>query len=808
MRQFSYFFILLFLIFHSITFAQKKVLNAIRTDEKITIDGKIDESVWDTAPIATDFISYSPDNGTPAEKNKKTEVRIIYNNDAIYVAAKMYDNEPDKILKQITKRDASGIYDNFGIFINGFNDSQQDFRFYVSASGVQADCISNIDAIEDFSWNAVWDSEAKITDFGWVVEMKIPYAALRFPSNNEQTWGLNFYREVRRTRQSYTWNHIDNNISNENIQAGLLEGIENIVTPTRLFFNPYASYYLTNEETEELKGEFKAGLDIKYGVTDAFTLDVILVPDFGQTKFDNVILNLTPFEQEFNENRPFFTEGVDLFTKEKLVYTRRIGGAPSYYPELDENEVINDYPSNVNIINAIKFSGRTNGNLGIGVLNAVTQETTTEITNTETNETYTEVVEPVANYNVLVFDQRIRDNSSISFVNTSVIRDGKFRDANVSALLFNLNTKKNTYNVDGNFNYSYINEYGNEGVSQGFDTTLRFAKTSGNFRASIGGQYVSEDYDCNDLGINFITHYSSLSGNISYRILEPTNTFNKLESTLGYYSEFDNETGYIQKNELSLNTFAYNLKNDSFSFNILCRPTEIYNFYEPGSIDESTYFIEPKFIGATFNYSSNYNRKFAIDFIPRYRLYDQENREDYGVIISPSYRFNDHFTANIDFDFYRQNNNIGRIELDEYDSTNETIFARRNIVTYVNTINGKYAINNAMNIYLAVRHYWSYTTNLQYYNLLEDGTIENNDNYKVNNDINFNSWNFDLSYSWWFAPGSEMYILYRNNSLLQENNYNPNYFENTKDVVSWNDLNQIFSISIRYHIDYNSFKKK
>ena len=795
------------LLLPHLAFSQKKVLNAIKTDDKIVIDGKFNESVWESAAIANDFISYSPDNGKPADQDKRTEVRIIYNNDAIYIAAKMYDNEPDKILKQITKRDASGIYDNFGVFINGFNDGQQDFRFYVSASGVQADCISNVDGFEDFTWNAVWDSEARITDLGWEVEMKIPYAALRFPSNNVQTWGLNFYREIRRTQQSYTWNFINNNISNENVQAGILEGIENIKTPTRLFFNPYASFYLTTGATEKPKGEFKGGLDIKYGITDAFTLDAILIPDFGQTKFDDVILNLTPFEQEFNENRPFFTEGVDLFSKGNLIYTRRIGGAPSYYPVLGENETVNDYPSSVNIINALKFSGRTNGDLGIGVLNAVTQETTTEITNTETNETRTEVVEPVANYNVLVLDQRIRDNSSISFVNTSVIRNGDYRDANVSALFFDLNTKKNTFNVDGDFNYSFVNNYANQENTQGYDTTLRFAKTSGKFRGSIGGQYVSEDYDCNDLGINFITHYSSLFGNASYRILEPTKTFNQFNTTLSYYSEFDNNSGKIQRNELSLNTFAYNLKNDSFGVNILGRPTEIYNFYEPGSFDQSSFFIEPKYIGAYLTYSSNYNRKFAIDIIPSYRLYDQENRENYGLLISPRYRFNDHLLVNLDYDYYRQNNNIGRIELYEFDETNDKIFARRNLVTHVSTLNGKYAINNTMNILLAVRHYWSYSKNEQFYTLLDDGTVEINNDYDQNNDINFNSWNFDLSYSWWFAPGSEMYILYRNNSLSYNNEYKPRFIENANDILKWENLNQIFSISLRYHIDYNSFKK-
>jgi hypothetical protein len=178
----------------------------------------------------------------------------------------------------------------------------------------------------------------KITDFGYVIEMKIPYAALRFPEKDKQTWGLNFFREVRRERQKYTWSPIDNKIGAISQQAGLLTGIENIKTPTRLFLIPYSSFYLSGSETQKTKGELKGGLDIKYGINDAFTLDAILVPDFGQTKFDNVVLNLGPFEQQFNENRPFFTEGTDLFSKGNLLYSRRIGQTPDLNLNLAENE--------------------------------------------------------------------------------------------------------------------------------------------------------------------------------------------------------------------------------------------------------------------------------------------------------------------------------------------------------------------------------------------------------------------------------------------------------------------------------------
>jgi len=407
--------ILLFFAFLSFSaYSQKKTLQAKSTIENITIDGKIDEEAWKTAPIATDFIMFEPDNGKPISENKKTEVKVLYDNTAIYIYAKLYDNEPGKILKEITQRDIIGTADVFGVFINGFNDGQQDFQFFVSASGVQMDRLATEDGgvapdnfNQDFSWDAVWDSKIKITDFGWVVEMKIPYAALRFSKSEIQTWGLNFYRGIRRDRQSYTWSPIENKTQATRTQNGVLEGIENIKTPTRLFFIPYSSYYY-EKNTWGSENKFKAGIDIKYGINDSFTLDAILVPDFGQTKFDNVILNLSPYEQQFTENRPFFTEGTDLFNKGNLFYSRRIGGAPRFKPEdYDKTtERIVDAPATVNLLNALKISGRTKDGLGIGVFNAITETTYGTVENKITSEKRKGIVEPLTNYNELVLDQR------------------------------------------------------------------------------------------------------------------------------------------------------------------------------------------------------------------------------------------------------------------------------------------------------------------------------------------------------------------------------------------------------------------
>ena len=785
----------------------KKSLQTKFSDEKISIDGKFNEEIWKNAAVATDFIMISPDNGKPELKERKSEIKVVYNNDAIYIAATLFDNEPTKIRKELTTRDNFATADHFGVFLNGYNDGQQEFRFFVSAAGVQADVLYTDSNGEDSSWNAIWDSHTEITDFGWTVEMKIPYAALRFSSENKQTWGLNFYREIMRDRQQFTWNLIDNKIGSEANQAGILEGIENIKTPTRLFLIPYSSFYLNSNEAQT-KGELKGGLDIKYGINDAFTLDAILVPDFGQTAFDKVELNLGPFEQQFSENRPFFTEGTELFSKGNLVYSRRIGGSPSTYPETNSDEEVVKYPSNVNLLNALKISGRTKSGLGIGFLNAVTKKTFADIKNTTTGETRQEAVEPLANFNVFVLDQRFRKNSSVSFINTNVTRNGYFRDANVSALVFDLNTKKNTYNMNGDFKYSYINEYKTFEDRKGINTSYNLQETSGNYRYGLGGQYVSKYFDNNDLGINFQAHYHALYGNASYRILKPTKTFNSFSLYTNLYSEFDNRTGRIQAANINVNINSTNKKNDYYGFGFNIRPVEIYDFYEPRTFDEKKFLKVPEFVNFFANISSNYNRKFAVDFNPSFAFINEKDRVNYGFSLSPRYRFSNKFSLVYDFNFFRQNNNVGYFADDT--TTNKIIMTRRNRVTYTNTISGKYSLNNVMNLNLSVRHYWSYAVNNQFLTLKDDGSVTDNLTFNANGNRTLNTWNMDLSYSWWFAPGSQISILYRNNSYINlknlDNSFSRDINNSFKSSINHENINHIFSISIRYFIDYNSLK--
>lgn len=812
MPKFSNYLFIFFFAISSTVLGQKKTLQTKRVSQKIIVDGLLDEEDWKNTPVASDFVMINPGNGTPIPENQKVNVKVIYDNEAVYVGAILYDNEPVKILKELTLRDNFATADHFGVFINGYNDSQHEFRFFVSAAGVQLDGLYTEALGEDFSWDAIWKSEVKITDYGWVVEMKIPYAALRFPKSEKQTWGINFYREVRRDRYQYCWSLISNTIQNEALGAGILQGIENIQTPTRLFFIPYSSFYLNTKKEEKSFNEFKGGIDIKYGINDAFTLDAILVPDFGQTKFDNIELNTSAFEQIFTEQRPFFTEGIDLFSKGDLFYSRRIGGEPSTYPKTEIDEEVIDYPNTVNLLNALKISGRTKNGLGVGILNAITEKTevairktTINTDNTVTTEDRKEIVEPLANYNVLVLDRRFNQNSSVSFVNTNVTRNGNFRDANVSALVWDLYTKGNKYNLDGDIKYSYVNEASNLDDRKGYISSLSFGKTSGKRRFRIGGNYVSNDFDNNDLGVNFQTHYHSLYGNTSYRILKPNKLFNEFSTSLNFYSEYDNRTGRIQAGSANLQFNITNKKNDYIGFGIDTNPLKTYDFYEPRSSDERRFVEIPEQMSFFFYFSGNYNRKFALDFNPSFTFVNELQRVTYGFNFGPRYRFNDKFSLIYNFRFVRQNKNTGWAAFDEFDNT---IFARRDRKSITSTVTAKYSLNNKMNINLNLRHYWSSLNILQYLTLKEDGTFENNNIYSEDKNQNLNTWNLDLAYSWWFAPGSQVSVLYRNNSYLFTRNNSQTFNENLNEALDSKNLNHVFSISIRYFIDYNSLKKK
>ena len=361
--------------------------------------------------------------------------------------------------------------------------------------------------------------------------MRIPYISLRFAKKDIQNWGLQLLRFIRRNNESSFWNPVNPQVNGFVNQFGDLAGLKNIKPPLRLSFSPYISGgYRSTPLNNGYINEWlrNGGMDVKYGINESFTLDATLIPDFGQVVSDNVVNNLTPYEIKFEENRPFFTEGTELFNKANLFYSRRVGSTPTgYYDVLnaannDPNIEIVKNPAKTQLYNAIKFSGRTENKLGIGVFNAVTAPMHAIIRNKTTGKETTIETEPLANYNIIVLDQAFKGRSYLTFTNTNVMRSGNGRDANVTALDLALYDKKNIHALKGTIRYSKIwgtNPY------DGYNTTLQYGKVSGKWRYYLSGNVESEKYDPNDLGILPAPNEITYRANLNYRQFKPTEHF-------------------------------------------------------------------------------------------------------------------------------------------------------------------------------------------------------------------------------------------------------------------------------------------
>ncbi|MFT7499343.1 MAG: hypothetical protein ACI8QP_001946, partial [Porticoccaceae bacterium] len=383
----------------------RKTITTTRVSKAPKIDGNLNDKAWKGAEVMTDFIEMRPDNGKQAHADYKTEVKVVYDDKGVYISAVLFYPDVNNIPMQYASRDNFGQVDFFSVIINPNDDGQNGFEFIVQSTGNQADAkISN--GNEDFNWSAVWESNVKTTDKGLNIEMTIPYRALRFSNQPTQSWGFNFHRKLENLNSQYTWNHIDNTVGSWTQYDGLVKGFENLKPPTRLSFYPYAS--ITSDTNDGVtENDWSLGMDVKYGLSENFTLDATLIPDFSQAGFDDVQLNLGPFEQQFSEQRQFFTEGTDLFSKGRLFYSRRVGGSPiGALEDIDENiEEYTDYPRKVTMLNAVKISGRTKSGLGIGFFNAITEETKATVRNTDTEQTREVITNPLSNYNILVLDQ-------------------------------------------------------------------------------------------------------------------------------------------------------------------------------------------------------------------------------------------------------------------------------------------------------------------------------------------------------------------------------------------------------------------
>jgi len=799
-------------------FSQNKILQAVKASEAPKIDGDLSDAIWLSAPLANNFIQNFPTFGQAASQN--TEVRILYDDNAVYIGAYLYD-DPSLIRKQLTARDGEQRQDvdYFSVFLDTYNDDQNGFQFLVTSANVQSDARMGPNLSLDFgeygdkTWEAVWESKVSIKKDGWVVEMKIPYISLRFAKKDIQNWGINFLRHIRRINETSFWNPVNPQENGFANQFGDYVGIKNLEPPLRLSFSPYISGGGRSTPLESgYQSEFlrNGGMDVKYGLNESFTLDATLIPDFGQVVSDNVINNLSPFEVRFDENRPFFTEGTELFKKAGLFYSRRVGKTPGGFSTVRNFESTNpDWeikknPSVTQLYNAIKFSGRSQKKLGIGIFNAITAEMNAKLHNNVTGKDTTIMTEPLANYNIIVLDQALKGRSFITFTNTNVLRRRNERDANVTAFDFAFYNKKNLYALNGTARYSKIT--GTNGYD-GYHTTLRIGKVSGEWQWFAQGDVKSEKYDPNDLGLLFSANQVTYRSGFTYRKFIPTKTFITysygLESRLIYlydpyaYSRTDLIASgfWVFKNFWDINLLAVlnpGKWKDYFELRTPWQPLQFptnYVFEVEGSTDSrKKLYVSFKGVYAA-----------APDYDDIYKAYSLGFR----------YRFSERLTLQLNMEKTNEENQLGYAF--QRETNGDPIAGFRNNKQVTSIFSGLFNFTPRMNLTLRARHYWNKVTYNQYLNVDPDGKlIPKTTPPPISSDDNFNIFNIDAFLTWDFRLGSRIILAWKNwlgDTEFVDGTMHKTYLRNLSEVIDLRHGNEV-TIRFIYFLDYNQFRKK
>ncbi|MCU7550016.1 carbohydrate binding family 9 domain-containing protein [Chitinophagaceae bacterium LB-8] len=803
MRLFLLYFLLVGMAVQVAAQPSPKQLPAKRISATIKVDGSLDEAVWKETTPATRFVEWRPNFGIVEDSATRTEIYLVYDQTSIYVGGYCHERSRDSISKELVGRDVIGVNDYVGIIFDTYNDKINGFGFYVTPLGEQFDAKYSSTAGEDGSWNAVWSSEAKVLAEGWTFEMRIPYSAIRFVSKENQTWGLNITRNRKKVGRQFMWSPVDPKVNGFINQSGLWTGIEKIEPPLRLSLSPYFSAYVNNypDNEKDWSSSVNGGMDIKYGINESFTLDMTLVPDFGQVKSDNQVLNLTPFEVKFTENRPFFTEGTELFSKGNLFYSRRIGGTPLHYNDVEDwkhpDETIIKNPIESKLINATKISGRTTKGLGIGFFNAVTKSAYAEVE--DANKTMRKLeTNPLTNYNIAVIDQTLKNNSSVSFINTNVLRSGKDYDANVSAGLFDINNKKNTYKWSGKFALSQLFQTPGKNTN-GYSHYLSFNKTGGNFLFTIQQDLVDDQFDSNDMGILFNNNYLDHYVWLSYRWIKPKKWYNRIQVNYNCTYSRRYKESYFQTFYTNVNANVQ-FKNLWWAGLYVGLNTKGNDFYESRN---GRIYQTPQFVNYNAWFETNFTKKYYANFDWSMSHSNYFNGRSQAIGMFHRYRFNDKFSLSNNISYRPSKNEVGY-----YDEENSNVmFSLRDRNTVETGLEAKYSFNNKSGISFIARHYWSKVECKRFFLLDGKGLLIPTAAPADINHQNYNNFYINAVYTWQFAPGSFINIVWKDETSTSDEDIQYRYFKNFNRTISAPQNNNL-SVKVIYYLDYLDLKKR
>jgi hypothetical protein len=706
------------------------VVQAIRLkadQPAITIDGNLEDLSWQNHPAKQrrNFEQTKPNYGQLSRN--QTEYAVLYDDKAIYLALRMYDEDPTTIPRQVTPRDDMGSNtDVIAILIDPYQKGQTGYSFFVTAAGVQLDLLFVRGREENIGWNSVWQSAVQVDSLGWTAEIRIPYSAIRFPSTPVQDWGFIVYREQKRYNEESFNKKIDPTQNELLLQLGRLTGLQDLKPPLRLELYPYASIGRTVEGEESLNS-WNFGTDLRYGINQSFTLDMTLVPDFSHVKSDEEVLNLSVFDVRYQENRPFFTEGTELFNRADLFYSRRIG-----------EPFVGNEPTP--ILNAFKITGRSGAGTGLGFLNAVTRPTDSG--------------DPWMNYNLLSFEQTFGQQHVFRAVNTNVWRGEGMRKANVTLASVNLLDKTQTYSLEvmgitsGIFNEGSQDNYGHR-------FNLEAEKVRGKFNAGYEINIATDDYNISDFGFQQAPNY--LNQELSFGLQYPEgNSF--FQRT---WTRFNIETSsrlqpYTHSSiQLWLGGGGVTRKNWELRGFFWMEPFGELDFYDARSKD---YIVDhPSFLMSGFTVGTDTRKKINLRLDYRF---GRAPEWDQSVIRSNAqfrFRANDRLSGNYSIQFDLNENQRGGFSGNRINQL--VLLGRRNVSTLTHRASLQFTPDVKQNISLDLYRTRSKVDYEQFYVLnIDRSMIETPLTPGKDPARDFKYLAFDVNYQYQLAPGSFLKI--------------------------------------------------
>lgn len=830
------------------------------TTERPVIDGKLDDECWKTGTWAGNFNQYIPDEG--AEPTWPTEFNLLYDDKHIYVAIRAFDGEPEKIQRLAGLRDEfSG--DMVGVNFDSYYSRKTGFEFTITAWGQKIDLILFNPENWDMNWNAVWKGKTGLEDSAWVAEIEIPLSQLRYSGEKEQVWGLHVWRWINRLQEESDWEYQSKTGPGVLYNFGELRGIEGLKKSQRLEIMPYAL-----GELEAMKKEpgnpFKesgrnwsgnAGLDAKIGISSNFTVDLTVNPDFGQVESDPSVMNLTAFETFYEEKRPFFLEGLTIFDykfdNQSLFYSRRIGHSPSLSVEPGDSSYV-DSPDMTKILSAIKLSGTTSEELSVGVIQSLTANEFTSVSDLNANQTKM-IVEPLTNYTVARVQKgfngatttiggmvtsvnRMIDDTNLDFLTNNAFTGGLdllhhwkdkeyFLDARAIGSYLNGSSESITRLQESSARYyqrpgaDYVRYDTSMTSLGGYGGKLRVGKGSkGLWRYSTGVTWLSPGVELNDLGYMNTADEIRNENEVGYFVNKPVSIFRTYRLNLEQFNTWNFEGRYLGLG--SHLAFNSEFKNQwALDLNLIYNSEAIDTKILRGGYD----MIMPFSLYSFGKLRTDYSKKISLGMEYSYEYGGENSIARYqlspGITIRPFRTLK----LNISADYEENSNDLQYIKTLDYQGDKRYIMGTIDQTTFGLTFRANLNLTPEFSIqyygspfiskgsysefkYITNPEAESYSDRFNIYDnvIRNDGYIrfdENGDNvtdYSIGNpDFNFHQFRSNFVAKWEYRLGSFIYFVWSGEKTGQNNQSDISLgesYKQLKDVFP----NNIFLIKLNY----------